>query len=556
MQINYRITDNFNDGIEIIGNDLRVVNDLAPGSYTLELTITNASGWSKTISEQIDVPAGDPNRYMAFATRTRNPSGTPVSIGAASSTYKCSKIVFSTPSYPTNDLRFHFEGFASVESGSSPQETVLPNAPMIIDKVILKVGTALHELEFGGASGTSIASGSIGAWTDRIVLSQSLLPESDIELWTFYHGEIGNTQVPVYRVQKHRGERIWAASNLAELETYLSDPLAPSTPNMDLNYGSSTQPQYYGPGFMVAKGWDGRPVALAVVDSIGDERNEFAVSADQRGNLGWLRRWLDNPDGIGRIPHMTIGCAGSGSARELNTNALKRWAVIDEVRSFNDGKLPFTVMLNELQTNDYDANYSTFRSRYAGFLDRFTAAYPQVKKVGVTALPRTTSSNAWRTRASQTYVSGAEPSGVRFQLMDEIVALMGNKLDAAIDVRSTYWDLSYPATWPEPYFFTTLAAQAGTDGSTPYNTLTLTQAPQPGDFLRWGVNGAQLGSVVSVSGTGPFTVTLDRNTNTAVSLIGSEVFAANVADQVHPYARFTRHIAATLDQSEKLKLIG
>ncbi|MDC9834333.1 hypothetical protein [Rhizobium binxianense] len=341
----------------------------------------------------------DPDRYMFFATRNRMPSGTIVT-AASGTNYVCSKIIVNTPQYVTRTFRFHLSGFASTEGGNSPQETVVtgtvgtPGNSVVVDAMYMRVGSTFTQLQFGGSNTVTVADQTNGQWTDAVTVAD-VPAESAIELWTFYHTNVGDKIWPVYRVQKHRGERVWGASDFATLQAFMSTPDADSTASLDTGYATQAQPQYYGPDFMVAKGdWDGRPVALAFVDSVGEARQEFSAAADARGNLGWLRRWLDNAGGIGRIPFHMIGMPGAGSVREYTGSgssiATRRRDIIREIIAFNGSKWPFTFVANQLGQNDTSTVYSTwFNTNYRSNVTRVRAEYPGVKIVAFPPLGRT-----------------------------------------------------------------------------------------------------------------------------------------------------------------------
>ncbi|MBY5624432.1 hypothetical protein [Rhizobium leguminosarum] len=342
---------------------------------------------------------GDPDRFMFFATRNRMPSGNIVT-AAAGTEYVCSKIVVNTPQYKTRTFRFHLSGFASTEGGNSPQETIVtgtigaPGNSVPVDAMYMRVGATFHQLQFGGSNTVTVADQTNGQWTDEITIPD-VDPESAIELWTFYHTAVAEKIWPVYRIQKHRGERVWGASDFATLQAFVSTPDADSTASLDTSYGTQAQPQYYGPDFMVAKGdWDGRPIALGFVDSLGESRQEFSSAADTRGNLGWFRRWLDKDGGIGRISHCLIGMPGAGSVREYTGTgsaiATRRRDIIREIIAFNGGDWPFTVVANQLGQNDISTLYSTwFNTNYRSNVTRVRAEYPGVRIVAFPPLGRT-----------------------------------------------------------------------------------------------------------------------------------------------------------------------
>ncbi|WP_260691061.1 hypothetical protein [Rhizobium laguerreae] len=319
---------------------------------------------------------------------------------AAGTEYVCSKIVVNTPQYATRTFRFHLSGFASTEGGNSPQETIVtgtigaPGNSVPVDAMYMRVGATFHQLEFSGSNTVTVADQTNGQWTDEITIPD-VDPESAIELWTFYHTAAGEKIWPVYRIQKHRGERVWGASDFATLQAFMSTPDADSTASLDTSYGTQAQPQYYGPDFMVAKGdWDGRPIALGFVDSLGESRQEFSSAADMRGNLGWFRRWLDKDGGLGRIPHCLIGMPGAGSVREYTGSgssiATRRRDIIREIIAFNGGEWPFTVVANQLGQNDVSTSYNTwFNTNYRSNVTRVRAEYPGVRIVAFPPLGRT-----------------------------------------------------------------------------------------------------------------------------------------------------------------------
>ncbi|QIG76044.1 hypothetical protein EVC24_023 [Rhizobium phage RHph_I4] len=342
----------------------------------------------------------DADRYLFFATRSRVASGAIVTAGAGLN-YVCTKIVVNTPQYKTRTFRFHLPGFASTEGGNSPQETVVtgtvgtPGNSTSIDAMFIRVNGVFYQCTFSGANTVTVVDQTNGQWTDALTIPD-VAPESAVEIWLFYHTAVGEKTYPVYRMQKHRGERVWGAADHATLLAFKDTPLADSTPALDTNYALSTQPQYYGPDFMVAKGdWDGRPVVLGFVDSLGESRQEYSAAADSRGNLGWLRRWLDKKGGPwGRIPHFLIGMPGNHSSLEYTGSgssiATRRRDIIREIIAFNGNKWPMTVAANNMGQNDTSTSYNTwFNTNYRSLVTRIRAEYAGIKIVAFPPLGRT-----------------------------------------------------------------------------------------------------------------------------------------------------------------------
>ena len=504
----------------------------------------------------VPTPIVDASRFMFWSTRSRFPSGALVTAASATN-FVMTRIVLASPTHAVTNPRFHFSGFACTEGSNSPQETVLPGNAMLIDGVWISVnGAAAVPLTFGGQAGVSIASGNVGAWTDEPTVT--IPPEASVAVYTLYHTAAGEKQIPVYRVQTARGERVWGATDAASLTPMLAAPATASTASLDTGFGQS-MPAYYGPDLTVARGWDGRPVAICMVDSIGEARQEFAVEADARGNLGWLRRWLDVDDQTyRRVPFMMMGCPGAGSVRELTTNALLRWQVVDQAAGFNAGSaLPFSVAIDQLGQNDTNASAATMQNNWGILVDRFKTRYPGIKVVPAGTFPRTTSTDLFTSRQGQTWATYNEwatitngwGNGNKSQLEAFKQAGAGGRTSGYIDTRAAWFDAAYPGTWPAIPETYTLAAQAGTDGSTAYTSFQTATAPRLADILVGG--GAAL-QVLAVTGTGPYTVT--TSASTVVIPAGTAMRPQTSPEGVHLMSAMVAVAVATIPQSQKVSL--
>jgi hypothetical protein len=518
--------------------------------------MTNDYGGSHPLYGNRRSAGVDQDRYLFWASGAKVPSGA-LGTAASGTNYVMTKLVFGSPQYAINHLRLHFSGFASTEGGNSPQETVLPGNATTVDGVWISVDAGpASRCTFGGANGASIASGANGAWTDDLALGADIPAESLVTIHTLYHVAVGEKLIPSYQIEKHRGERVWGASDVATLEALIGTD-APGTAALDTAYGGTAQPTFYGPDMMVAKGWDGRPVALGVNDSIGERQNDTPQSADARRNKGWLRRWLD-ADGVqGRTPHFLIGVPGASSTRELATSSAKRWDVLNEIVAFNGDKWPFTCIIDQMCINDYHATYATMHANWKDLVTRIRARLGNVPVIAIGTTPRTSAStDNYLTAASQTYSSsgGVYTTGNNYLMDADKAAGMDGTIQGFIDLIGP----AYTATagkWPGAWT-TTLAAQAGTDGIAGYSTIRVVDEPMRGDLLRWGGNGAQLGTVVDYSGSaGDWLVTLDRSINIAMSAPGSVVFAPTTSDGTHPRLREILRMKDAVPQAEKRKLI-
>lgn len=501
-------------------------------------------------------PSIDQDRYLFWASGAKVASGANTTASAGLE-YVMTKLVFGSPQYPINKLRLHFSGFACTEGGSSPQETVNPGNNTTINGIWIEVAGVRTRATFAASNTVNVATATNGAWTDEILLPDAIPAETLVTIYTSFSTSSAGARIPVYQIEKERGERVWGAASAAALEVLLGTATA-STAALDTAYGGTAQPAFYGPDMMVAKGWDGRPVALGVNDSIGERQNDTPQSADTRRNKGWLRRWLDSSGGRGRIPHFLMGVPGASSTRELSTSSTKRWDVLDEIIALNGGKWPFTCVIDQMSINDYNATYATMKQNWKDLVTRIRARYSNVPVIAIGTTPRTSASsdNYLTTGANQTYNAsgGVYPTGNYYLLDADKAAGMDGTIQGFIDlIGPAYAALS--GKWPAART-TTLAAQAGTDGVAGYSTIRVVDEPVRGEILRWGVNGAQLGAVVDYSGSaGDWLVTLDRSTNVVVSAAGSLVYSPSTTDGVHPRTWEIQRMAAAVPQSEKTRLV-
>ncbi len=528
----------------------------------------------------------DPDRYMFFASRNRMPSG-PIYTTVANNIYIGTKIKIGCPEFKTRTFRFHFSGFASTEGGNSPQETIVtgtvgaPGNSVIIDEFSVRYKGQFYPATFnGGNAGATIADQTNGIWTDPLTIPGDVEAEADLELWTLYHvASVGGKVWPVYRVQHHRGERVWGGDSLATLQAFKAAPDAASTtalisPSGDAGYGQQSQYQHYGPDFMVAKGdWDGRPVVVVLADSIGEARQEYGPNADARGNLGWLRKWLDKKSGIGRVPHVILGMPGAASFRELTGSgssiATRRWDILDQVAAFNGGKKPFTALLNQLGQNDTTTSYTTWWGRMTGLVGRLRSRYAGVRLVHLVPLGRSANNQEYKDVASMGYAASnvwpadATDSTGKWRLRDDLIALKDGIADACIDTLSAWQGAAGVAKHPtyDELPWSTLSEAVGTDGTATYQTFKVVDASlyQPEQQLRvYSPDGATLigtgGTIASVAGN---TITLQS----AISLVcpvGARLYQipVNYGDGLHPMPVLVKRLSEVLPASEKSKLAG
>ncbi|WP_246708237.1 hypothetical protein [Rhizobium laguerreae] len=486
--------------------------------------------------------------------------------------YQCSKLFFGSPDYPTNDFLIPFVGFGLTEGGSAPQETINPNADMLIDEAFFvhPSGTEYPILFGGSAAATATAA-------TGIVYGQVTLP-TDLPAWsifgirTVYHGTVGNTYIGAYRCQRHRGEKLWAAGDIASVRA-LAAANGPSTAAMDPDnwynlVGTATNSQQlaYGPALVLAKGWDGRPVPLVLADSLV-ERQEIAASADDRGNMGIWRRWLDQRDSIwGSYIPLVMGVPGSKSVQELATSATKRWDLIDAIKTtYNGGKDVWTFVLDQSGRNDNSATASTWSNAKFGLVDRVKSRYGAgIHVVGITLMPTFTSTDAGRTVTGFAVAALWNPvTGTLKTVNDSIKA--SPRYNAVIDMVPAFMSDSDPTKGPAAELFplgNVIGHPGNQDGVTTWDTIKLPSSVPLGSRIMFEYQPGQWTSRLLMSrtdngdGTADYKVTGDGIFATIVqdnATLLAHGMNLDVSSYVHPTLHGILRTVSRIPQAEKAK---
>ena len=542
--------------------------EVSSNGFGLAVTIVDKGGLPVSGSGHPTWVA-DPDRYMPAATRTRWPSGFTMTY-AAGLNYQCSKLFFGSPAYPTNEFLIPFVGFGLTEGTLAPQETVNPNADMLIDEVVFvhPNGTE-YPILFGG-SAAATATAATGVVYGQVTLPADLPGSSIFGVRTIYHGTVGNTYIGAYRCQRHRGEKLWAAGDLASVQA-LAAANGPSTPAMDPDnwynlVGNATNSQQlaYGPALVFAKGWDGRPVPLVLADSLV-ERQEIAASADARGNMGIWRRWLDEPDPVwGSTIPVVMGVPGSKSTQELAASATKRWDLIDAIKTtYNGGKDVWTFVLDQSGRNDNDTTASTWANRKFGLVDRVKTRYGAgTHVVGITIMPTFTSSDAGRTVAGFAVSVLWNPVSGTLKAVNDLIKA-SSRYAKVIDMVPAFMSDSEPTKGPAAELFplgNVVGHPGNQDGVTTWDTMKLPASVPLGSRIMFEYQPGLWTSRTTYN-------RVENGDGTADYKV-SEVFATNVQDNatllahgmnldvssyVHPVLHGVLRTVSRIPQSEKLK---
>lgn len=453
---------------------------LREGQTSLRFGQTSISSRAKVVGHPEWV--ANANRYMPAATGIHWSQGGTYTY-ATGLNYQCSKLFFGSPDYPTNHFIVPYLGFGLTSGGNSPQETVNPNDPILIDEAFfIHPDGNEYPILFSGSAGATVTHVT-GMVFGLVTLPADLPAWSIFGIRTVWHGTVGKTYIGGYKAQRHRGEKYWGAGSLVDIRA-LAAANGPSTAafDPDSKYNvvggvGTEQPVAYGPAQIFAKGWDGRPVALVTSDSLL-ERQEVTASADERRNMGIGHRWLDQRDSRhGAIPHIAMGIPGSASYRELTTSATKRWDFIDVIKNtYNGGLNPWTFVLDQSGRNDNTTPASAWLGRKTGLVDRIRARYGAgTRVVGMTLLPTYTSTDNSRTVAGYSADATWNPAtGVLKTVNDGIKA--SATYNAVIDLLAAFVAASDPTKAPAAEMFplgNVIGHPGNQDGVTNWDTIRL-----------------------------------------------------------------------------------
>ncbi|QNH71375.1 lysophospholipase L1-like esterase [Rhizobium phage AF3] len=518
-------------------------------------------------------PPADPTRYMFFATRVRMNSGY-IWPAIANKNYMASKLKFGTPDYDVEDPLIHFSGWSMTEGGNAPQETQLPGNDTVIDAIELYDSLGVkYVLTNASNPGLTIPSAGAGGWF-RSLTPLKLKKNTNFTVITKWHINTGQNYVGAYRIQKQRGEKFWGAADANALQT-LIDADAPVTTEFDAFYAVSpgaqnaSQMQCYGPDMMVAKGdWDGRDVVLVLNDSLGYGRQEVSSTADARGNMGPVARALDDK-ATGRVAHHIFGCPGAKNQNECATSALKRWDLLDEVKNtFNGGtKYPFTIVGNQMGTNDAGADTATWLGRITALMTRVrTRIGASIPFWQFTIPPRNSTTASYSTSAAISVLTPATWSTLRNDLNDRIRNKTGFAHDGFLELDRAW--TNYPTEQDKfasiiqlygatPQYLTNYIVGGGTSSGI-FAKGTLDFVPVIGEtyIFEYQPNtygGRVVSSIDSYNADGTPNVTFNSE-STTVFQNGAKVYPGISPDGIHCYGAYYKNWVAPRFLPEKLKL--
>lgn len=500
--------------------------------------------------------AGDPDRWMFAFSRGRINSGTSYTV-VSGSEYFLTKKIMSNKSSPQTHLLTNFSAWSSPENTTAPIETTVPANNIIIDKVFYQTPHETIQAEFSGSPGATLTPGS-SVMIDPIAFTTPVDEGEDVIEWVICHAVAGTVLPGNFRPQFGRGERAWSGADVATVEAYMSTPLADSTAALSVSIGgvSPAQPGLFTSDFVFGKGWDGRPVVLAMTDSIAYGRQEVSISADADGAFGFLERMLFRSTGIGSIPVMNIGMPGAKAANEFGVNAMKRHNIVAAIKTLNGGsKWPMTRIVIGMGSNDVSATLSTWWNALSNIFTGCATNYAGVPVVPMTMLGRTSSTDRHTSLANQTISTnwgvGSNAETINQRIRDNHDGLHSGKY---IDAWAAWSNPSSAWKWrigtDYPYGEIVSANLTTTAGSTNFHGTVDIPLGQKVAFQT--AAAAWTGRLpYSKSGPAPDITYLVTELAASTINVGQAIFEQVSEEGTHPHRGEHIRIAALLDDTIK-----
>jgi hypothetical protein len=467
--------------------------------------------------------------------------------------FQCHETVFYTPDYEITDLRLFFPAFYTLTTGTAPTETAGPNNK-VIEGVSVLINDTLpwRSLAFSGSAGVTVApaTNSVGHWTDALT-GVPISANSKLRVRIAFNGTVNDKswQGMTRRTSLGEGSQGSSSSLAAKL-----------TDNSSLNGSNVLNSSIYGPAMAVGRGRpSGKAVYVIVGDSIGAGANTPESQTDARGNRGYIQRGVDATTG-GRCAYLDLTCPGIRPSEWQNRSGWSRR--LDALALLPN--IPFTHVLSQLGTNGVgNAAFMT------DLLPKMQAYWNLLKTewnkpiTQLELLPRPTSTDGYATTSNQRtqtdaaadksskYYTGnvaaivaAQPHAQRWAFNCYVGGLNGTS-SPANDARAAGYITDSIAPWKyvsadtganrdlwalRP-FTTTVVSHTG--GS---STIVFNAAPAVGEYISLldGAAARLARIVLSVTGTGPYTVTLDQSITSAVP--ANNIVTAMMSDNsgLHP----------------------
>lgn len=450
-------------------------------------------------------------RYMAFNSRTRISAP---NFAARTNATVTTRLMVNTPTWAPKRPRLYFPNWCTRNDGVAPTE-IAPSENLVINGATLEYTTnTFKTITFNGSTSVTIPPGT-GVWSDPVAVdlaaNSTCFVRTNASLPALTFGPFdcagGSGEGAIYN----------ASVDLTKLTT--------------TSFTTSSTSNVYGPTMCVARGWDGvTPVVGGYGNSIGwgANSNQRIGDSTSRGNFGYLAYGFDDAASSTRYAFVNLCTPGASPSNDVAGFTYRR-AMISSLPN-----VPFTRILSEHGTNA-NGTFATMESEMIAWWT-YVKNWLHIPIIQTTIMNRTSVSDntGWSNYSGQSQSKAANLTFNTNILGSSYAAYLAG----VINVNTYITDGGNPDLWLVPSLNTTLAAGASS-GAT---SVSLNAAPslydclviEPGASGTIDTDGTNGLVVTAVSGSGPYTVTLNNSLSRTHSS-GAAVKAALTKDGVHPY---------------------
>lgn len=295
----------------------------------------------------------------------------------------------------------------------------------------------------------------------------------------------------------------------------------------------------YGPAMMVAQGWDGRPCVLGFGTSIDAGAGPYRALRTPTGACSYLERGMDSKAGGAlRLPFCNWAVAGSLAAGiagvGANQGLTRRMRLVGTLPN-----VPFTATHSGYGTNDVGATFSVPQAAMVAFWAAIATAWPMVRRVQGSLMPRTQSTDGFQTQANQSgqTANWTYPTGTAWSL-DAFIRQPNNRfIDATIDLLDACDGFSkggQRGKWRTDLADRGIATTLSTSSAISAGQFDLPIYLPIGSHLTFNDGSPETLLVTGVSGTGPFTHFTQTAATAAHTAGAAVVQKAPITDGTHP----------------------
>lgn len=476
----------------------------------------NGSGYGQTGGGAADL------NYYAADTRFAFQNLVAQAIPTAGQEFWIHEMQSASPPYDATSPRFHYAGFTG--SGSSGAEVDLPN-DYDVDGVSVSVNGGAWQTVHGAVHVTS-GVGVLSPGNAVVIQANSIC-----RFRFAFHCAVG-AKLPVGNILLSVNEfpgppEIARSAGVSWTSQLLSATLS----------GSGNQAvggSWWSPAYMVAKGRDGRPVIGLCGDSVA-QGVEDASFRSSRMAYGFLKKGLDDNLSSKRMAVFDLALGGTHT---LEFSSRSFWSrKLDAIKLI--GNVPFTHVISELgAAGAANTTYAVMRPQQKTYIQLLASEWGKPIYANEWLPHTTASTDGVTTLANQNQATQERyPNGSIWLMNADFEA---NGLDGMFAGYIRAWEHCVADTGANHdkiklnSFTTTLAANFVSG-----RTITLTDAPPIGVQLIMFNAGSptvpRMGSsVLTVTGTGPYTVFMDGAfSGNPPGAIGDVIKASLSKDGVH-----------------------